>query len=123
MRARWLIVPALGLFIGATQALPASAPETQSTQSAPAEFAKRSGCFECHSVDRKVTGPAYKDVADRYRNDDKARSALIETVKNGGKGHWTKITGGVPMPPFSPRLTDAEITRLVDWILNLKSDN
>jgi cytochrome c len=47
---------------------------------------------------------------------------LIETVKNGGKGHWTEVTGGVPMPPFSPRLTDAEITRLVDWILSLKDN-
>jgi len=79
MRAAWLIVAALGLFIGATRALPASVP----TQAATAEFAKKSGCLECHSVDKKVTGPAYKDVANRYRNDDKARSALIETVKNG----------------------------------------
>lgn len=114
MRAAWLIILALGLFIGATRAF--------STQ-APTEFAKKSGCFECHSVDKKVTGPAYKDVANRYKNDGNARSALIETVKNGGKGHWTSVTGGVPMPPFSPRLSDAEITRLVDWILSLKSNN
>ena len=115
MRAAWLIIPAIALFIGATRVFPTQAP--------PADFAKKSGCFECHSVDKKVTGPAYKDVANRYKNDDKARSALIETVKNGGKGHWTSVTGGVPMPPFSPRLSDAEITRLVDWILNLKSNN
>ncbi|HVI70080.1 MAG TPA: c-type cytochrome [Pyrinomonadaceae bacterium] len=116
MRAPWLIVPALGLFIVVSQALP------QSAQPAPAEFAKNRGCFECHSVDKKVTGPAYKDVANRYKNDENARAALIETVKNGGKGHWTEVTGGVPMPPFSPRLTDAEITRLVDWILSLKDN-
>src|SRR5215813_5353381 len=109
MRASWLIILAIGLFIGASQALP-----TQSTQRAPAEFAKDSGCFECHAVDKKVTGPPYKDVANRYKGDEKARAALIETVKNGGKGHWTSVTGGVPMPPFSPRLSDAEITRLVD---------
>ena len=115
MRAAWLLIPTIALFIGATR--------TFSTQAPPAEFAKKSGCFECHSVDKKVTGPAYKDVANRYKNDDKARSALIETVKNGGKGHWTSVTGGVPMPPFSPRLSDAEITRLVDWILSLKSNN
>ena len=74
MRAPWLIVPALGLFIGASQALTTST--AQSTQAAPAEFAKKSGCFECHAVDKKVTGPAYKDVANRYKGDEKARAAV-----------------------------------------------
>jgi cytochrome c len=85
----------------------------------PAELAKQAGCFECHSVDKKVIGPAYADVAARYKGDAKARERLIETVKKGGKGNWTSITRGVPMPPHSPRLTDEEISILVNWIVGL----
>ena len=87
----------------------------------PAELAKQAGCFECHGVDNNVVGPAYADVAARYKSDDKAREQLIETVKKGGKGNWSRITRGVPMPPHSPRLTDEEISRLVNWILGLES--
>ena len=86
-----------------------------------AELAKQTGCFECHSVDEKVVGPAYTDVAARYKSDEKARDRLIEIVKKGGKGNWTRITRGVPMPPHSPRLTDEEISLLVNWILSLDS--
>lgn len=46
-----------------------------------------------------------------------ARDALIQTVTHGGKGNWTAVSHGVPMPPFSKRLSDAEIRRLIDWVL------
>ncbi len=109
MKARWLSIPAAVLMIlGAKQAL------------ADEALAKRSGCLECHSVDKKVVGPSYRDIAARYTNDARASEALIEKVKKGGKGNWTNITGGVPMPPFSPRLSDTEIKRLVDWVLSLQ---
>jgi len=81
-------------------------------------LAQQSGCLECHSVDKKAIGPAYHDIAAKYKNNARARDLLIEKVKKGGKGNWTEITGGVPMPPHSPRLTDAEIKRLVDWVLS-----
>jgi cytochrome c len=81
-------------------------------------LARRSGCLECHSVDKKVIGPAYRDIAERYRNNPRARAMLIQKVKKGGKGNWTAVTGGVPMPAHSPRLSDAEIQRLVDWVLS-----
>ncbi|MGR8978758.1 MAG: c-type cytochrome [Gammaproteobacteria bacterium] len=81
-------------------------------------LARKSGCLECHSIDKKVIGPAFRDVSARYKNNTRARAVLIEKVKNGGKGNWTEITGGVPMPPHSPRLSDAEIQRLVDWVLS-----
>lgn len=126
MKARSLIIPVLALvIIVAIQTLTPSSlgHEALQTQTAAPDLARNSGCFECHSIDKKVTGPAYKDVADRYKGDANARAALIETLKNGGKGKWTKVTGGVPMPPFSPRLSDAEIARLVDWVLSLKTDD
>jgi len=83
------------------------------------ELAKKSGCLACHSVEAKVVGPAWKDVAAKYKGDAGARDALIKKVKTGGKGNWTAVTGGVPMPPYSPRVSDADIETLVDFVLGL----
>ncbi len=83
------------------------------------ELAKKSGCLACHSVDKKVVGPAWKDVSARYQGDDSARGKLIAKVKTGGKGNWTEVTGGVPMPPYSPRVADGDIEKLVDFVLSL----
>lgn len=99
----------------------AARPRAVQEQTLSAEvLAKKSGCFECHAVDKKVVGPAYKDVAARYKDDPKARAALIEIVKKGGKDHWSDITNGIPMPPHGGRLSGSEIARLVDWVLSLK---
>ncbi len=83
------------------------------------ELAKKSGCLACHSVDKKVVGPAWKDVAAKYKGDAGAKAALVNSVKKGGKGNWTAVTGGVPMPPYSPRVADADIEKLVDFIIAL----
>ena len=83
------------------------------------DLAKKSGCLACHSVDKKVVGPGWKDVADKYKGDAGARDALIAKIKKGGKGSWTAVTGGVPMPPYSPRVSDANIEALTDFILGL----
>jgi cytochrome c len=129
MKARWLIFPTIVLtIISAGQALtlpPAAEPlATQASQAAlsPEALAKKIGCLECHSVDKNLVGPSYRNVAERYKGDPKARAALIETVKKGGKGKWTEITKEVPMPPFSRRLSATDITRLVDWVLSLQDD-
>ena len=105
MKARWLSIPAAAvLMLGVA-----------GTASADLDLAKKSGCLACHAVDKKVVGPAWKDVA--ARGTDKA--TLIEKVKKGGKGAWTDVTGGVPMPPYSPRVADADIEKLVDFIIGL----
>lgn len=49
----------------------------------------------------------------------RAREALTEAVTKGSKGNWTSLSKGVPMPPFSERLSDAEVKTLVDWLLSL----
>lgn len=82
-------------------------------------LAKKSGCLACHTVDKKVVGPAWKDVAKKYKGDAGARAQLIQKVKKGGKGNWTQVTKGVPMPPYSPRVSDANIEKLVDFVLSL----
>jgi cytochrome c len=107
MKPHWISIPATALMIISTGQ--ARADEV---------LAKKSGCLECHSVDKKVIGPAYREIAAKYKDDARARDALIEKVKKGGKGNWTEVTGGVPMPPFSGRLSAAEIEQLVAWVLS-----
>jgi cytochrome c len=87
-------------------------------QTSPEDLAKKSGCLKCHGVDKAVIGPAYKDVAARYQGNASARETLIKTVKNGGKGNWTNVTDGGPMPPHGGRLSEADIKILVDWVLS-----
>lgn len=79
----------------------------------PAELAKKSACLACHTVDKKLVGPAYKDVAKKYKGDKTAEAKLIEKVKKGGSGVW----GPIPMPPNSPQVKDDDIKTLVKWVL------
>ncbi len=78
-------------------------------------LAKKDGCLICHSVDKKVVGPAYKEVAAKYKGDKSAEAKLVEKVKKGGSGVW----GQVPMPPNSPQVKDEDIKTIVQWILSL----
>jgi cytochrome c len=78
-------------------------------------LAQKSGCLACHTIDKKVLGPAYKDVAAKYKGDKTAEAKLVAKVKAGGSGVW----GPMPMPPNSPQVKDADITAIVQWILSL----
>ena len=95
--------------------LGAAACAAVSSAYAQEDLAKKHNCFACHAVDKKVVGPAYKDVAAKYRGDKSAPAKLFEKVKKGGAGVW----GPVPMPP-NAAVPDADIKKLVDWILSLK---
>ena len=79
------------------------------------KLAQASGCTACHSVDKKLVGPAYKDVAAKYRGNKGAEAELIKKVKAGGKGTW----GEIPMPP-NGHVKDEDIKTIVQWILSLK---
>ncbi len=109
MKTTWLGIPAAALLL--------ATPIAHAQE--PLDLAKKSGCLACHSVEKKVVGPAWKDVGARYKNEAGARDSLVEKVKKGTKGAWTEQTGGVPMPPYSPRVSDADIETLVDFILQL----
>jgi len=76
---------------------------------------KKDGCAACHAVDKKLVGPSYVDVANKYRNDKGAAANLAKKVKAGGSGVW----GQIPMPP-NAAVSDADIKDLVEWILTLK---
>ena len=70
------------------------------------------GCLACHGIDKKIVGPAYHDVATKYKGDAQAVSKLETSIRNGSVGKW----GDVPMPPFS-QLTPDEIQALADYVL------
>lgn len=75
-------------------------------------LAQAKGCMACHQVSAKVVGPAYKDVAAKYKDQADAAEVLAGKVKAGGVGTW----GQIPMPP-QPTLADDEAKALVAWIL------
>ena len=79
------------------------------------ELLKKNACTACHSIDKKMVGPAYKEVAAKYRGQKDAESKLVEKVKKGGKGVW----GEVPMPP-NAAVKDEDIKAMVHYILTLK---
>ena len=83
--------------------------------SADEALAKAKNCMSCHAVDKKVVGPSYKDVAKKYAGQADAAAKLEAKVKKGGSGKW----GTVPMPP-NPAVSDADIKKLVAWILATK---
>lgn len=103
----------------AVAAPPAAAAAAPPIPAPELDLAKRSGCLACHSIEKKVVGPAWNDISKRYAGDATARSRLLEKVKKGGKGNWLEVTGGTTMPPYSPRVSDADIETLVDFVLGL----
>jgi cytochrome c5 len=110
----------------AATSAPAAAPAaaqaaTPAAPSGPLDLAggqalmQKAGCSACHAVDKKIVGPAYQDVAAKYKGDAGALARLTQKVKAGGVGVW----GQVPMPPNS-WVADGDIKSLVTWILALK---
>jgi cytochrome c len=91
---------------GALMALPAVADQALATAK---------NCMACHAVDRKLVGPAYKEVAKKYAADKGATDSLAIKIQKGGSGVW----GAVPMPA-NPQVTDADAKKLAAWILSQK---
>ena len=82
---------------------------------ANAELAKTKNCTACHAVDKKLIGPAYKDVAVKYASDKDAAAKLVKKVREGGVGAW----GQIPMPA-NPQVSAEEAATLVNWLLGQK---
>ena len=79
------------------------------------DLAQAKGCFACHAVDKKVVGPAYKDVAAKYATDKGAADKLAQKIMKGGAGVW----GPVPMPA-NTQVNEADAKKLAAWVLSLK---
>lgn len=85
------------------------------TATADQALAQKNACMSCHGVDKKIVGPAFKDVAKKYAGDKTAEAKLVAKVKSGGKGVW----GEIPMPP-NPQVSDADAKKIVHWVLHQK---
>ena len=79
---------------------------------ANADLAKKHNCTACHAIDKKLIGPAYQEVAKKFKDQPDAVAKLTKSVKAGSSGVW----GPVPMPP-NAGVSDADIKTLVDWVL------
>jgi cytochrome c len=77
-------------------------------------LAQKKNCMACHALEKKVVGPAYKDVAKKYAGQN-AEAKLVSKIKQGGSGVW----GAIPMPA-NPQVNDAEAKQLASWVLSLK---
>jgi len=82
---------------------------------ANADLAQKKNCLACHQVDKKLVGPAYKDVAAKYAGDKEAANKLAQKIMKGGSGVW----GPVPMPA-NPQVSEAEAKQLAAWVLTTK---
>lgn len=79
------------------------------------DLAKKARCVACHAVDKKMVGPAYRDVAARYKGQPDAAARLFAKVREGGAGVW----GEIPMTPNDPdRISDADLKAVVAWVLD-----
>ncbi|MDE2605341.1 MAG: c-type cytochrome [Burkholderiales bacterium] len=78
-------------------------------------LAQSKNCLACHAVDKKLVGPAYKDVAAKYAGQKDAVDKLASKIMKGGSGVW----GPVPMPA-NAQVNEAEAKRLAAWVLSLK---
>lgn len=107
MKALMMTIAAAGALVLAGQA--------SADDAANKALAQKSGCLACHTVDTKLLGPAYKDIAAKYKGQKDIEPKLVDKVKKGGSGTW----GPIPMAPMSPQVKDEDIKTLVHWVLSM----
>lgn len=95
-----------------TTALLATLALTSLNASANPQIAKANDCFRCHSLDKKIIGPSFQDIAKRYQNEPGAATKIADRMRRGVVGVW----GSTPMPA-QPNISDADMNALVKWML------
>ena len=98
----------------------AAAPAGATPQGPPAAGADKAmsllqanGCMACHAKDKKLVGPAFKDIAAKYKGQD-VSAKLMDKVRKGGSGVW----GPIPMSPNPvAKIDDASLKEAVEFIL------
>lgn len=100
------------VYFVANKLVPSNSAEVQ-------KLATKNTCFTCHQLDKKLVGPAYKEVSAKYKEDPDAIAKISEQINNGGQGKW----GPVPMIGFKDKLTADEVKELSQWIHDLRWDN
>ncbi len=79
------------------------------------DLAQKKNCMACHALDKKLVGPAYKDVAAKYADQKDAVALLATKIQKGGVGVW----GQIPMPA-NPQVSADEAKQLATWVLTVK---
>jgi sulfite dehydrogenase len=100
---------------GATATAPPAVAEKPAGNSDAVQLATKYGCFGCHNPTTKIVGPAYREIAAKYRSDPEAFGKIDQQIHQGGSGKW----GPIIMPPF-PTISAGETKALADWILGMK---
>ena len=95
---------------GAAAAASAAAPSASGSRDVQTVLAAY-GCTGCHAVDRKMVGPSFRDVANRFGSETGGTERVARRIREGGAGDW----GAIPMPPH-PAINDAELRSLVTWV-------
>jgi len=96
----------------AAQAASAQAAAAQARADPVTQLLNRNACLGCHAVEKQIVGPAFREVAARYKSDAAAPARLATKIRQGGQGVW----GQVPMPA-NPGLSDADARLIVEWVL------
>lgn len=99
----------------AAEAKPEAKSEPAVSEADALQLAKKSNCLACHAIDKKVVGPAWKDVAAKYRGDAGAEARIMDKIAKGGSGVW-----GVMVMPPSPQVSEADRKTLARFVLSLK---
>ena len=79
------------------------------------DLAKSKNCLGCHAVESKLVGPAFHEVADKYRDDKGAGAQLAMKIRKGGSGVW-----GPMAMPANTQVSEADAKKLAAWVLSLK---
>ena len=79
---------------------------------AAAELVKANGCYYCHAAAEKIVGPAFKDIAAKYKDDKDAVASLAHSIQYGSKGKW----GRIPMSTH-PGLSSSDLNALAGWVM------
>jgi cytochrome c len=104
----------VALGMGAVLALGAGAASAALDDAKAQDLMKAGGCSTCHAVDKKLIGPAYKDVAAKHKGEADALVKLEKAVRSGSKD----VYGKIPMPPTpAARFSDADLHDLLEWVL------
>jgi cytochrome c len=75
----------------------------------------KAGCMACHTKDKKLVGPAFKEIAAKYKGQPDVATKLMEKVRKGGSG----VFGPVPMAPNPPdKISDADLKAAIERILS-----
>lgn len=124
MKKQYLIIAAIALIIAAcgqqngddkAAATPAKDNSSNPDYQKGLELAAKSDCLSCHKIDEKILGPSYRQVAEKYENNEANIKLLAQKVIKGGQGVW----GQVPMTPH-PQLSEADAEQIIRYIMLLK---